>query len=86
MYKWSNSETGRACILSRTDLNMQIPHFNTIPDKFEQFGYETCWIQLIIPQKPLIMLCSFYRQPGANNTFIHEFENEIILAKTKHLL
>ena len=81
MYTWSFSETGRACILSRSDINFQQHKINNVPNKFELFGYESCWIQVSIPQRPSVMFCSIYRRPGRESDFVEQFEKEIILAK-----
>ena len=76
MYKWSHSETGRACILVRTDLCSQNININFNQNKFQNYGYESCWIQINVPQKPPILFCSVYRQPGTDLNFIPEFEEK----------
>lgn len=62
LYNHYWSETGRTGVFCRRDLH-SIPKFQSNNfNKFQDFGYESCWIQIFCPgQKKSIMFCSFYR-------------------------
>ena len=63
-YMYNNywSETGRTGIFCRRDLHSTQRLLNPFQNKFESFGYESCWVEISCPgeTKP-ILFCSFYR-------------------------
>src|SRR5579871_1495705 len=70
LYRHYWSETGRTGILCRRDLH-SIPKFQSNNlKKFEEFGYESCWVQISYPgQNKSVIFCSFIETYKKSNYY-----------------
>ena len=84
-FNYAFSETGRAGFLYRSDINASEIIFNKNLNKYNEYGYESCWLKVEWPQHKPIMMCSFYRngsystissQPNSHSFCLPKFQDE----------